>query len=71
MKPWIIIVERNQGLSPDYYGPFESSADAVKFYSNAIPDRDNLGEKIQKTIWELKDPDEILSYPITLEIENV
>jgi len=69
MKPWIIIVERNRGLPPDYYGPFESSADAVKFYSK-IPD-EYFGEKLQKTIWELKDPDEILSYPKTLEIENV
>jgi hypothetical protein len=67
MKQWIVIAKNYSML--DHYGPFESHVDAVKFFKK-LPDED-FWDDVSKSIWELKDPDEILSYPITLEIENV
>lgn len=64
---WIVIAKNKSVL--DHYGPFETEIDAVNFYAK-LPDH-NWCQRFTKSIWELKNPDEILSYPKTLEIENV
>ena len=62
------VVAINSGLH-EFFGPFVRHEDAVDFFRK-LPDT-NRSLFMTKSIYELKDPTELVSEPKTLEIKYV